>query len=729
MDTLNGSVERVTFHNEETGFAILKVMVKGRHEPVTVKGSVASIQPGEGISASGAWINDSNYGRQFAAESITTVPPDSVEGIERYLGSGLIEGIGPVYAKRLVKKFGAEVFEVIDKTSARLEEVDGIGTKRRTEIKTSWEKQKMVREIMVFLHQYRVSPARAVRIYKAYGELAIIKMKENPYQLAADIWGIGFRTADEIAGRMGIPTDAPERLQAGLRHVLKEATGDGHCALPVETLVADTTKALAGREAIEADRVIASLTAMLTAGDLKAEDIDGTRLIFLPHLLKAETVSAAKLKQLASQPPSYPAMDEERALAWVETKTGKKLAPGQQDAIRAALKNRLLVITGGPGVGKTTILNSLLLILQAKGIQFTLAAPTGRAAKRLSESTGHEAKTLHRLLEYQPAAGFQRNHERPLSGTLFVLDETSMVDVILLWHFLEALPDNAHLVLVGDVDQLPSVGPGSVLADLINSGVLPVARLTEIFRQAETSRIITAAHAINSGRMPELNPPKGSDFYFIERETPEEIAQTLVHVVKDRLPRGFGVDPVKDVQVLTPMNRTLLGGASLNTALQAAINPAHEFKNEIERFGVTYRVGDKVIQMRNNYDKDVFNGDIGRITGIESEPVMVKVTYDDGREAIYESGELDELRLAYAITIHKSQGSEFPAVVIPVSTQHFVMLQRNLLYTGVTRGRKVVILVGDKKALGMAVRNIDARQRWSGLRSRLAGGSGQSAGN
>jgi exodeoxyribonuclease V alpha subunit len=722
--SLTGTVERITFHNEENGFAILKVMVKGRIEPVTVKGCVATVQPGERLEAVGQWVSDPTYGRQFAAAAITTTEPSSLEGIRRYLGSGLIDGIGPKYAERLVAKFGERVFDVIEHQSGKLEDVEGIGTKRRIEIKSSWEKQKAVRQIMVFLHQYGVSTARAVRIYKRYGDTAIAQITANPYRLAEDVWGIGFKTADEIAARLGVEKSALSRLRAGLQHVLLGATDDGHCALPAETLL-EKAGVLLGAEGspLSAEQLTPALAALLAEATLIEETVSGVRLIFLPYLVTAEQRAAGRLLNMVSRPPEYPRIDVDRALTWVAEKTGKDLAPGQQDAIRAALKNRLLVITGGPGVGKTTIMNSLLRILEAKGVEFVLAAPTGRAAKRLSESTGHEAKTLHRLLEYQPAKGWGRDEERPLKGTLFVLDEVSMVDTSLLWHFLKALPVGAHLVLVGDVDQLPSVGPGRVLADIIDSRAVPVVRLTEIFRQAHSSRIVTAAHAVNAGQIPDLDPPADgtlTDFFFVERDTPEAIAEALITLIRDRIPQRFGLDARADVQVLTPMNRGRLGAHSLNTALQEALNAPREFTLEAECFGTLFRAGDKVIQTRNNYDKDVFNGDIGRLTEIAAEPVRATVQFEDGREATYEAGDLDELRLAYAITIHKSQGSEFPAVVIPLSTQHYMMLQRNLLYTGLTRGKKLVILVGTREALSLAVRRADARKRWTTLRERLA---------
>jgi exodeoxyribonuclease V alpha subunit len=467
------------------------------------------------------------------------------------------------------------------------------------------------------------------------------------------------------------------------------------------------------------------LLRMLENAELVREVFDGVELIFPPHLARAEEEIARHLRGLSGKPSRYPAIEAEKAMAWVQKETGRELGPGQRDAVMAALTSRALIITGGPGVGKTTILQCILQILEAKNVKIVLAAPTGRAARRMSESTGQEAKTIHRLLEYQPGTGFQKNRSSPLKGDLFVLDETSMVDVSLMMHWLQALPENAHILLVGDVDQLPSVGPGNVLADIIRSGLIPVARLTEIFRQAAESRIITAAHEINSGHLPSLPKPapKGCDFHFIERDTPEAIMDTLVHLVRDRIPNAFGLDPLHDIQVLSPMNRTPLGTNNLNVILQDALNPPAELKMEVERFGLTFRSGDKVIQTRNNYEKDVYNGDIGRVGDIESDPLRMHVHFEDGRSAIYESGDMDELRLAWAITIHKSQGSEFPAVVIPVSTQHYVMLQRNLLYTGITRGRKLVILLGDPKALAIAVKNAGGARRWSGLLPRMTGAS------
>ncbi len=722
MDQLSGTVERVTFHTEDTGYSVLKVKVKGRHEPVTVTGKVPLIHEGEVIKAEGEWVNVAEYGRQFKAEQIETTAPNSREGIEKYLASGLIEGIGPVYAKKLVEKFGEEVFEVIEQNSARLQEVPGVGKKRRIEIKSSWEKQKSVREIMVFLHRHGISTGKAVKIFQQYGAAAMETVAQNPYQLARDIHGIGFKTADGIAQRTGIAPDSEARLRAGLFHLLLAAGSEGHTALPHDILLTKATELLG----VPVELITTVLASAVASTELRQETIEDTVLIFPPHLARAEEEIVRRLQKLAALPAAYPAMDAEKALAWVQRNTGKELAPGQAEAVRQALTRRVLIITGGPGVGKTTILQSILRILSAKGVQPVLAAPTGRAARRMSDSTGLEAKTIHRLLEFAPGGeGFKKNASSPLTGDLFVLDETSMVDVALMASFLRAVPETGHLLLVGDVDQLPSVGPGTVLKDLIDSGTLPVARLTEVFRQAAESAIIKAAHSINEGKIPWVAKPAppGCDFHFIERDTPEAIAETIVHLAKERIPQAFRMDPIQDIQVLCPMNRGLLGTGNINQLLQEALNPPGDWtKPECERYGLTFRQGDKVIQTRNNYDKDVFNGDIGRITGIQADPLEVLVEFEDGRQAVYESGDVDELRPAYAITIHKSQGSEFPAVIIPVSTQHFVMLQRNLLYTGVTRGRRLVILVGDPKALGMAVRTVGAAKRWGGLRHRLEQG-------
>ncbi|TWB01005.1 SF1B family DNA helicase RecD2 [Gluconacetobacter diazotrophicus] len=716
-EALAGLVERVTFHNAENGFCVLRVKVRGQRDLVTVVGHAAMISAGEFVQMSGRWFNDHTHGLQFKAEFLKASPPTTVEGIERYLGSGMIRGIGPVYAKRLVKAFGEAVFDLIEQEPHRLREVTGIGPKRAERIVGGWADQKVIREIMLFLHSNGVGTSRAVRIFKTYGQDAVQLISENPYRLAKDIRGIGFKTADQIARKMGIAPDAMIRVRAGISYALGEAMDEGHCGLPVGELLTSTAELLE----VAAPLIETALALELEAGDVVADSVGETGCIFLAGLYRAEQSIAERLRACVIGRPPWPDIDAEKAMTWVEGKTGLALAPSQQEAVRLALRSKVLVITGGPGVGKTTLVNAILKIVTAKGTDVQLCAPTGRAAKRLSESTGLEGRTIHRLLETDPATGsFKRDDTNPLTCDLLVVDEASMVDVLLMRSLLRALHDSAALLIVGDVDQLPSVGPGQVLADIIGSGAVPVVRLTEVFRQAAQSRIITNAHRINEGRMPELSAEEGSDFYFVEAAEPEIGLRKLLAVVKDRIPARFGLDPVRDVQVLCPMNRGGLGARSLNIELQQALNPPGEVK--VERFGWTYGPGDKVMQIANDYDRDVFNGDLGVIDRIDVEEGELTVSFD-GREVVYGFGELDELVLAYATTIHKSQGSEYPAVVIPLVTQHYAMLARNLLYTGVTRGRKLVVLVGQKKALAIAVRNQGGRRRWSKLREWLAGGT------
>jgi exodeoxyribonuclease V alpha subunit len=708
-------IERVTFFNEENGFAVLKVKVKGQREPVTVVGSLPSVSAGEWLTAEGRWVRDREFGRQFKGETLNSTAPTTREGIEKYLGSGMVKGIGPVYAKKLVETFGERIFDIIETESGRLQEIDGIGPERRKRIKEAWAEQKIIREIMVFLHSNGVSTSRAVRIYKIYGERAIDEVRSNPYALSKDIHGIGFKTADQIAQKIGIPHDSILRACAGLEHVLAEATGQGHCALPLGFLKDEAEKLLGvGQQVIET-----ALQRTLGQKELVQENVGGREMIFLPALKRAEESIAVRIRTLCDGKTNYPPIDFEKAVDWSQKKTGKELAPSQREALQQALNSRLLIITGGPGVGKTTLINTLLMILRAKKVECLLCAPTGRAAKRLSETTGLEARTIHRLLEVLPTGAFGRNERNPLNCDLLVVDETSMVDVPLMNYVLRALPGGASLILVGDVDQLPSVGPGMVLRNLIDSGVVPVARLTEVFRQAANSRIITNAHRINEGQIPELfGKDIETDFFFIERDKPEDISEMVLEMVKHRVPKKFNLDPFRDIQVLSPMNRGSLGIRELNARLQEVLNPEKREEPTIEKFGTQFRIRDKVIQTENDYDKEVFNGDIGQIVKIEPADREVIVRFEQ-REVRYDFGELDELSPAYAITIHKSQGSEFPCVVIPLATQHFMLLQRNLVYTGVTRGKKLVVLIGQRKALEMAVRNNRTEQRFSGLLERL----------
>nr|WP_208852218.1 ATP-dependent RecD-like DNA helicase [Roseomonas genomospecies 6] len=716
-EPLSGLVERVTFHSPETGFCVLRLKVRGQRDLVTLVGHAATIGAGEFVQAQGAWVNDRNHGLQFKADFLRATPPTTVEGIEKYLGSGLIRGIGPVYAKKMVKAFGEAVFDVIEQEPDKLRQVTGIGPKRAQRIIAGWADQKVIREIMIFLHSHGVGTSRAVRIFKTYGPDAIRLITENPYRLARDIRGIGFKTADAVAARLGIEKTAMIRARAGIGYALAEATDQGHCGVPVAELIPMAVKLL------EIDASILEDAAELERQDgaVIADSLGGEPCLFLAGLHRAELAIAERLRRLAGGPVPWPEIDAEKAIPWVEAKAGITLAEGQREALRRAVAAKLLVITGGPGVGKTTLVNSILTVLKAKGVSIALAAPTGRAAKRLSESTGMEARTIHRLLETDPqAGGFKRDETNPLDCDLLVVDETSMVDVPLMNALLRAVPGRAALLLVGDVDQLPSVGPGQVLGDVIGSGAVPVVRLTEIFRQAATSRIIVNAHRINAGQMPET-PKAGedSDFYFVEAATPEAGVGKLIEMVRDRIPRRFGADPVRDVQILCPMNRGGLGARSLNIELQKVLNPPGE--SRVERFGWTFGPGDKVMQVENNYDKEVYNGDLGIVSAVDMEEGTLTATFD-GRPVIYDFGELDEIVLAYATTIHKSQGSEYPVVVIPVVMQHYTMLQRNLIYTGVTRGKSLVVMLGQRRALAMAVRGTQGRRRWTKLGEWLSSG-------
>ncbi len=722
-DGLSGLVERVTFHNEDTGFAVLKVKVKGRRDLVAVVGVVAAVSPGEWITAEGRWERNREHGMQLRATNIRCQAPTSLEGIEKYLGSGLIRGIGPVYAKKMVAKFGEKIFDVIESASARLQEVEGIGEGRRQQIKGAWAEQRVVRDIMVFLHSHGISTSRALRVFKLYGEEAIARVRANPYLLARDIPGIGFKTADAVGQKLGFGHDSILRARGGLQHVLSEATGEGHTALPRAMLLAAAAELLGVDEAV----VSGALEREVADGQLTIEEIGSETMVFLPALRAAESTIAETLTRLAAQPANYPGIEFDKALGWVEEKTGKTLSPSQMEALRTVLGVRLVVVTGGPGVGKTTLLDSLLKILAAKKVRFLLCAPTGRAAKRMGESTGCAAQTIHRLLEVLPSGGFKRGKQHPLDTDLVVVDEFSMVDVPLMAALCRALPPHGSLVLVGDPDQLPSVGPGAILSDLLASGAVRSVRLTEIFRQAEASRIVRAAHDVRHGRVPEEAGEKNTDFAFLHREEPEEIAKLVLRLVKEEIPRRVGLDPLRDIQVLVPMHRGSLGIRELNASLQAALNPPRADRAEVERFGTKFRVGDKVLQTRNNYDKDVFNGDIGRIMAIDVEERQVAIEFD-GRRAVYEFNELDEVEPAYAISIHKSQGSEFPAVVIPLAMQHFLLLQRNLLYTAITRGKRLVVVAGQRKALATAVRQNDTRRRHGGLLARLREGGKREGG-
>lgn len=710
---LSGQVERVTYHDPDSGFSVLRVAVRGRRDRAAVIGRTPRVSVGEHVHATGAWVYDRVHGAQFKADWLRVSPPESAEGLQRYLGSGLIKGVGPHLARQLVDAFGTAVFDVIDREPDRLLDLPGIGPVRARRLVENWQSQRAVREIMVFLHTHGVSTSRAMRIHRTYGATAVQVLSEDPYRLARDIRGIGFLTADQIARKLGVAPDAMARRRGAVRHVLTEAVEQGHCALPTSELRARAA-ALVALDAALLDEAIAL---DVREGDLAVTAIEGTPVHALSALASSERVLADRLGALTRRPRPWAAIDSARALPWIEGRLGLVLSPSQRIAVTQALDSRVLVLTGGPGVGKTTVLRAILGILMAKGVRPLLAAPTGRAARRMSEATGLDARTIHRLLEITPQDGrFRRNARHPLEGDLLVVDEASMVDVVLMAHLLQAVPDSMGLLLVGDVDQLPSVGPGQVLADVIASGRVTVVRLTEIHRQSVGSRIVLAAHAINAGRMPAFSHDGQGDCYFVEANDPATAQQKLLQVVAERIPQRFGLDPVRDIQVLCPMNRGDLGAKALNAALQRLLNgrgaPA------IERLGQRLAVGDKVMQIENDYDREVYNGDLGVIRAIAPDEESLTVDVD-GRAVSYDFGDLDRLVLAYATTIHKAQGSEYPAVVIPVTTQHYAMLQRHLLYTAVTRGKALVVLVGQMRALAVAIKGAQTRRRWSQVRDML----------
>ena len=696
-------VERITYQNPENGYSVFRVKVKGYDDLVTLVGNLLDVPAGSVLLCQGEWRVDRKYGQQFQCSTWEEVMPATAYGIEKYLGSGLVKGIGPKFARLIVDRFGTGTIDVIETDIERLNEVHGIGPKRIAKIRESWEKQKDIKNVMLFLQGHGVSTAFAAKIYREYGKESVSKVQENPYRLADDIWGIGFKTADGIASKMGYGKDDPRRVRSGILYTLGQLADEGHCFATGEQLLGTAAELLdVGEEAIGA--VLADMSG---AGDV----ITDGEAIYLPPFHYAECGVARRLLALRNGNGSLFSEDEPE-LPRVE---GIVYDETQLEAVRLAMKSKVMVLTGGPGTGKTTTTKAIIGALRSSGMKVLLAAPTGRASKRMSEATGMEAKTIHRMLEYNPKDGYQRNADNPLTGDALIVDECSMIDILLMNNLLKAVPDGMRLILVGDIDQLPSVGAGNVLRDIIDSGAVPVIRLTRIFRQAQTSRIVMSAHAVNAGRLPDLSNGRETDFFFLREEDPEKVAESIVDLVGRRLPGAYGIG-ADSIQVLTPMQRGVVGAASLNIALQQSLNGNGD---SLSRGGYTFRKGDRVMQLRNDYDKEVFNGDLGYITEVNLEDRVLKVDFD-GRETEYDSSELDELSLAYATTIHKAQGSEYPVVVIPLMMNHFVMLQRNLIYTGITRARKVCVLIGQLKALSYAVRNLTVQKRNTRLKERLA---------
>lgn len=722
---LTGQIERVTYNDAESGYAVLRIDVKGYPDLVTAVGTIASPAVGEVLTMKGIWTDHPRFGSQFKIKEYKSFAPSSARGIEKYLASGLIKGIGPSIAEKIVSHFGAETFDILDEHPQRLLEIEGIGDKKAAAIHEAWLQQREMRGVMLFLQSHGIGTGYALRVFRHYGSASVRVLEENPYRLAIDIFGIGFMTADKIASGMGFSKESPLRIRAGVLHVMNELTREGHLFVPIEELTSSAAEILSvSAELVEKGIEDARLNQELIIEWYTDAEGNDDCAVYLPAFHYAEVHSAKNLCSLLSSPFNGNYADPRVVIPWVQQELGISFAGRQTEALEKALSSQVMVITGGPGTGKTTLIKAIIKIRSARGFRIMLAAPTGRAAKRMAEAAVHEAKTIHRMLEYtgSSSAGgdFMRCDTNPLDCDLLVVDEASMIDQILFHHLLKAIPKGASVIFVGDVDQLPSVGPGNVLKDIIDSGVCPVVHLNEIYRQGEESTIVVNAHRVNSGEMPLLDE-KGessapSDFYFIEESDPDKALQIIKKLVTLRIPQKFDLDPVRDIQVLTPMHRGSVGTAKLNAELREALNPCQGPR--VLRMGRTIQEGDKVMQIRNNYEKDVYNGDIGTVIRIDGEESRVIVEMDSGRVS-YDFSELDELVHAYAVSIHKSQGSEYPAVVILIMTQHYMMLQRNLLYTGITRGKKLVVVVGTRKALAIAVKNDKTRKRYTRLSERL----------
>jgi len=715
LERLEGTLERIVYQGEEDGYLVARLAPLGDEDRlITIVGNLAAVSPGEHLVLQGWWSLHPKYGRQFEVKEYKTILPATEAGIQKYLGSGLIKGIGPVLSQRIIEHFGKDALRIIEEEPERLEEVEGIGPQRLQLITQAWEEQKEIREVMLFLKAHDVSTGYAVKIFKHYGREAIKVVKENPYRLAEEIFGIGFKTADRIAMKLGTARDAPERIEAAVEYTLSEAADDGHVYLPRALLISKCAEMLE----VETDRVHQAIDKLARRELVVVEGGDEEEAVFLTPFYYAEVGVANRLKRIKSTPSRMDPQKVENLLSRLEKQTTIDYSSEQKEAIRAALMSKIIILTGGPGTGKTTTVKGIIQVMEWLGWRVLLCAPTGRAAKRLSEATEREAKTIHRLLGYRPPKEFSFNERHPLEADAVIIDELSMVDLILMNNLLKAVPPHASLVLVGDVDQLPSVGAGDVLHDLIKSGEIHTVKLTKIFRQAQQSRIVINAHRVNQGEFPYLKAAAKDDFFFIEEEDPEEAAELICQLAAERLPRYYGFGPFSDIQVLSPMYRGAAGADNLNRLLQERLNPKEAFS--LPFTSRRFRLGDKVMQIRNNYEKEIFNGDIGRIVDVDSTDQEIRVEFPDRGSVLYDAADLNELVLAYAITIHKSQGSEYKAVVMPILTQHYVMLQRNLLYTGITRARELVVIVGSKKALGIAVRNDKQQLRYSHLATRLA---------